>query len=280
MQTNLNDAVEAASQFMVLAYGRGSAPLIPEGKLFRLLSRPDLQSAEIARNVFVLVPATELPHVAGFVSAVNSRHQLRVLFVREDVEPGLMPQVFDRAGLRIMRNAVLHSDGSVPRRVLFAWANKAQDQLIAKASASAGRLFVLSCALELLEIEFDRLPALKRIPKKDRTRFTIDEDGSYLHWPGPDIHVDLEAIRVALDPEARVKAMADKARRDARYGAAIAGLRLAMGLRQSDIAGLSERQVRRIEKGGATSVAALRLLAAAHRASLDEYLRKVAGRIQ
>ena len=63
---------------------------------------------------------------------------------------------------------------------------------------------------------------------------------------------------------------------DSRYGAAIAKLRLRMGLKQSEIKGLSEKQVRRIEKGERTTNDALRRLAAAHRMDLESYLRELA----
>jgi hypothetical protein len=43
------------------------------------------------------------------------------------------------------------------------------------------------------------MAALKRIPDAERANFSMDEDGSYIHWPGPDIHLDLDAVRVAID---------------------------------------------------------------------------------
>jgi hypothetical protein len=50
-----------------------------------------------------------------------------------------------------------------------------------------------------------------------------------------------------------------------------------MGLKQPQIKGLSERQVRWIEKGAGTTNEALRRLAAAHRMDLEEYLREVSA---
>lgn len=276
MQVNMNSTNTAAPQLTVLVHGCQSESVVRDKKSFRVLRRPDQQSAGEARNVFVLVPATELPHVSNFISTVNRRNQLRALLVSEDIEASSIPQMFERAHLRMVRNTIVHSDDSVPRRILAAWAHNAQDQVIAKATVSGDRLFVLSCALHQYEVTFDDMPALKCIPKKQRAKLVVDEDGSYVHWPGPDIHIDLDAIRVAKDPRARAKALADKARHDARYGAAIARLRLAKGLKQSDIEGLSERQVRRIEKGEGTTSEALRLLAAAHHMNFDEYLREVA----
>jgi hypothetical protein len=49
-----------------------------------------------------------------------------------------------------------------------------------------------------------------------------------------------------------------------------------MGLKQSQIEGLSERQVRRIEKGVGTTYEALGRLASAHRMDLESYLRELA----
>jgi hypothetical protein len=276
MQGNVNGTNTSAQELILLAHDRGVEEAVPDRRRFRVLHRPNRQTAERGRNIFVLVPASELPNVAEFVSIANRRHQLRALLVRDDVQPSSIPQMFERAGLRMMRNTVVYSDSSVPRRVLSAWAQNAQEELIAKASVSKDRLFVLSCALQPYEVAFDSMPSLKRIPVTERANFTVDEDGSYIYWAGPDIHLDLDAIRAAIDPGARARAEAAKALHDSRYGAAIAELRLRMGLKQSQIEGLSERQVRRIEKGEGTTYEALRRLASAHRMDLKSYLRELA----
>jgi hypothetical protein len=224
----------------------------------------------------VLVSALELPSVADFVSIANRRHQLRALFVRDVIDARWLPQLFERAGLRTLRNTLVHSDATVPRRVLAAWLHGAQGELIAEARVADDRLFVVSCALEPYEIEFAKMPSLRSIPEGERSAFEVDEDGSYIHWPASDVHVDIDAIRDALEPRSRMRAVAARASRDRRYGAAIARLRTSRGLKQSDVAGLSERQVRRIEKGEGTTYESLQLLAKAHRMNIDDYLREVA----
>ena len=282
MQIDVNDvnAMKAATpKLTLLAHDPHTEAVVPDINRFRVLRRPSRQVAGRAQNVFVIVPATDLPDVSEFVSAANRRHQLRALLVRDDVKPSSIPQMFERAGLRLMRNTVVHSDPGVPRRVLTAWVENAQDQLIARAGVSDDCLFVLSCALQPYEIAFDKMPALRLVPTAERANFTVDEDGSYIHWPGPDIHIDLDAIRVAIDPEARARAATARALHDSRYGAAITRLRLANGLKQSDIEGLSERQVRRIEKGEGTTSEALRRLAAAHHMNLEKYLKEVAANV-
>lgn len=272
----MNETNASVQELILLMPDRDTDGVVSNRRRFRVLHRPNRQIAEHGRNIFVLIPASELPDVAEFVSIVNRRHQLRALLVRDDVQPNSIPQMFERAGLRMVRNTVVYSDAGIPRRVLAAWAHSAQEQLIAKVSVSKERLFVLSCALQPYEIAFDTMPSLKRIPLAERGNFAVDEDGSYIHWPGPDIHLDLDAIRAAVDPEARARAEAARAVHDGRYGGAIAKLRLRMGLKQSEIKGLSERQVRRIEKGEGTTYEALRRLAAAHRMDLESYLRELA----
>jgi uncharacterized protein DUF2442 len=273
MQVELNSP---APEMTVLVHGTGSEALLPEEKGLHVVRRPRLQIAARALNVFVLVPATDLPDVSAFVSVANRRHQLRVLFVRDDTNARWLPYWFERAGLRTLRNTLVHSDAIVPRRVLTAWLHGAQSELIADASVADDRLFVISCALDRYELPFDDVPAMTSIPKAQRSTFEVDEDGSYIHWPGPDIHVDLDAIRAAIDPEWRARADVAKTTRNQRYGAAIAKLRVAKRLKQSDIEGLSDRHVRRIEKGEGTTSEALRRLAEAHGMSLSEYLREVA----
>jgi len=261
----------------VLAHYASGRAAIPHGQGIRVLQEPLRQTAESARNVFVLVLGTKLPEVAQFVSLANRRHQLRALFVRDDMNAYWIPQLFERAGLRTLRNTLVHSGLIVPSRVLRAWTHGAQEQLIADAKVASDRLFVTSCALQQYEVPIDKITALKSLRESTRANFTIDEDGSYLHWPEPDMHLDLDAIRVAIDPVASKKAFEAKALHHQRYGRAIAKLRLEKGLKQSDIPGLSDRQVRRIENGEGTTYESLSRLASAHGIGLDEYLNQLAN---
>ena len=188
--------------------------------------------------------------------------------------------MFDRANLRVMRNTLVHTNVDLPKRVINAWAMGAQEQLIADAIVIDDRLLVFSCSMEKFEVPFLSLPALKRIPIDERSSFTIADDGSYLYWEGADIHLDLESFRCATDPEWKQKFEALKANHNQVFGKVIASLRKNHKLRQSDILGLSERQVRRREQGdGSTKIDTLRLLAKAHSMELDDYLDAVADAI-
>ena len=273
-------AVAEKTTLDVVVCDEAAAGIIEGHDAIRLIKRWRAGKVSTLKNVFVLCSAMRLPEVAEFVSSVNREHRLRALFVRQDADPVWLPQLLERANLRTVRNMLVHGDYSVPMRVLSAWEHGGQDQLIANATVAADKLFLVSCALETLEVSFDALPALNRIPANARGSFVIAEEGSYIHWPAPDIHLDLDAIKGAVDPEWRARTAAIRLSQNNRYGEAIAAVRKKYGLRQGDIAKLSERHVRRIETGAPVTAAALRSLAAAHKLSLDEYLSLVAEAVR
>ena len=274
-------SVMSSQQTMtVLVQDGENKHLVSHSKSLQVLQPSDTKDLESALNLFVLASATGLPEIADIVRSANQKHHLRVLFIREDIDPTWMPQMFDRANLRVMRNTLVHTNSVVPKRVMNAWTMGAQEQLIADATVIGDRLLVLSCSMEKLEVPFDALPALKRISINNRSNFTIDDDGSYLYWESADIHLDLDSFLYATDPKWKQKFDSLKSEHNQVFGKAIATLRKQYKLRQSDIIGLSDRQVRRIEQGdGSTKVDTLRLFAKAHGMELDAYLDAVASAI-
>ena len=95
--------------------------------------------------------------------------------------------------------------------------------------------------------------------------------------PEVDVHIDLEAVRYLKDDTWREKKDREKLMYDLRFGEAVAAFRKQCGIKQAEIRGLSERHVRRIEKGERTKVDTLAILARSHGLSLKEYLDKVAN---
>ncbi len=261
----------------VLVQDRENQDLVSHSKSVQVLNPSDLQSLESAVNLFVLTSATGLPEIADIVRTANQKHHLRVLFIREDIDTKWLPQMFDRANLRVMRNTLVHDGADLPKRVINAWSMGAQEQLIADATVIGDRLLVFSCGMEKFEVPFLSMPALKCIPINQRGSFLIADDGSYIYWESADIHLDLDAFRYATDSTCKHKFEALKSTHDRLFGKAIASLRKKNKLRQSDILGLSERQVRRIELGEGTKIDTLNLLAKAHNMDLDDYLDAVAS---
>ncbi len=254
----------------------GAREAVPRIASFQLVRR--LRASSV-RSLVVFCSAVHLPQVSQLVSEVNRRNQLLALFLRQDTDLVWLPQLLDRANLRVVRNMLVYSDLGLPRRVLTAWQHGAEKELIARAMAVGDRLFVTSCVPETFEIEFGRIPVLRQIPKRDRADIIVSDDGSYIHWPSKDVHLSLDAIRCVLDPTYGERRAAARIMRSRSWGLAVATLRKQRGLRQSDVQGLSERQLRRIEGGEQASASSLKKLAAAHDMEFGAYLDALAPRV-
>ncbi|MDQ3604863.1 MAG: DUF2442 domain-containing protein [Gemmatimonadota bacterium] len=124
-----------------------------------------------------------------------------------------------------------------------------------------------------------RIPSLERLPAEEWPRFEIDEDGSFLHWTEHDLHLGVSQLLQAVDPAYLADIETTRYSKDY-TGAAVAEMRESCSLRQSDIPGLSERQVRRIERGISrlTSDAAAKF-ATVFGKSLREFLDEMARRV-
>ena len=63
----------------------------------------------------------------------------------------------------------------------------------------------MACDHTLFRVGFEEMPALKCIPEEQRSLFTLSSEGSYIHWPEADVHIDLDAVRYLKDDEWRKK---------------------------------------------------------------------------
>jgi hypothetical protein len=252
----------------------GRLPQYLHATKIRVLRKPDRKVLRKSKNLFLTCLATQLPEIGSLV--LDFTHRLRALFVYQDVAASFLIPLMRRAGLRASTVILFHTGWDLPTRVLRAWQLGAEDRLIADASTSNNTLFVLSCSMKEHAIPFDAFEALKALPARERDQFQIADDGSYLHWPSSDVHVDLDALRYATDPGWRKKVDLDRTTRDARFGAAVASLRKRHRLNQTDIQGVSERQIRRIEQGSRPRVRTLELMAKGHGLTLEAYLSMIA----
>src|SRR4051812_16926193 len=78
MQVNVRD-MDTTPELTLLAHDPRTEAAVPDISRFDVLREPPPQMAQRARNIFVIVSATDLPAVSEFVSAANRRHQLRAL---------------------------------------------------------------------------------------------------------------------------------------------------------------------------------------------------------
>lgn len=265
------------SDMMVLLRDEFVYQRIPLLKTMQVQQTPVSRILHFAKNLFVFASTTQLSQVENIVRRANDNHHLRTLFVREDINSNWLPQMLYESNVRTLKSMIVYSDFKVPQRILKAWKIGAQNQLIANATYFDDKLLVINCALEEFKLPFDKIIATNNIPLKERDRFEIADDGSYIYWPKSDVHIDLDSIRCAIDETWRERSKAIRLMHDKRYGEIITFLRKEHKLRQSDITGLSERQVRRIEAGDPTSFDTLKLLADAHGLKLNEYLNNIAS---
>lgn len=277
-----NTAAGSASLLTVLL-GEGAAPagLLSAGgtSRVRVLNECDLPQAAAARKLFVVTPATRLGDLAPCISEASRNNRLQALLVRTDVEPEWVPMLLKRAGLRTLRNLLVHHDPALPGRMLRAWAMGVQRDSIAAATTWDDRLLVVTCAFDEFEISFNAYPALRGIPASERAAFEIEEDGMFLHWPGARVHLTVGDLRLATDPELRARARARQVVDDQAFGAAVRAFRESAGIAQSRVVGLSARHLRRIENGYVPGDEAIVALAAAHGMEPEAYLECVSERM-
>lgn len=180
--------------------------------------------------------------------------------------------------LHLTAKSDVDAEAYLIRRMLAGMMRDEQAQAIADAWTEGDALVVLSASFERMRIERVKLgPFLGNAVKSWRV-FEIDEDGRYLHWPDGDVHLGWRQLEQLLDP---TKSIADQKRSESfkqQYGQAIRELRESAGLKQTDIDGLTDRQLRRIEHGEQmVSSKALELLASAHGLSIADYMNRLAA---
>ncbi len=173
--------------------------------------------------------------------------------------------------------AYIAPDDEALRRLIWARLNDAEAQLIASAHVSGDTLEVWSCEPRLYRVALDELPALAGLSAAAKKKVSVSESGSRLHWDAGDVDLDLDSVRVIAVPAFRAEVAARQRRWVARYGRAIRLHREECGLKQNQIAGLSERQVRRLELGDSQPHSStLQKLARAHRETVHDYLGRLA----
>jgi Helix-turn-helix domain/Protein of unknown function (DUF2442) len=139
------------------------------------------------------------------------------------------------------------------------------------------RLCVRGPKHRMLHVPVSSIDAFKGQPPAVVRNFSIDPDGSFLYWPDLDVHLGWDQLLQAVDPAEMLKAKQRAADFNKRYGEAIRRLRESRGIRQSQVDDLTERQLRRIERGESRATAsAITALAKAHGLDANTYMDKLA----
>jgi hypothetical protein len=215
--------------------------------------------------------------------------QLREMLVH-DMDLALFGEVERRGALSALQDIALLAaerpvapyvvpDREALRRLVFARAADAEDKLIASASLDGDHIVVWSCEPRPFRVPISAIRALADMPPGSLPDFHLSESGSRIHWDEGDIDLSLETLRVHADPAFKVKKQREVRNEVRRYAKAIRDVREERGLKQSEIPGLSEREVRRLESGDhVPQYGSLEKLATAHGLDVNKYLAELARR--
>jgi hypothetical protein len=224
----------------------------------------------------LLATVAQFEYTEVRIQSYASSETLVVIVFPTGNESKAIFRVFEGSKQGAIRNVSFQLDTDISERILHAWEMGAEQDLIAHATVSEQNLCVLACDLNVLNIPFSADRFLRSIPESERPNFELDSDGSFLYWESKDIHLDLESLKVAIDPDLRAKFNAEKVLYDQRFGQAIAIVRKKFQLKQTDIEGISARQIGRIEKGARPKLETLKVLARGHGLEINDYLEQVA----
>lgn len=165
---------------------------------------------------------------------------------------------------------------AIIRRTICGLASPEDDRIV-DAWWEGDTFVVLSPSFRRLSVPLARLSKWIGTDSDSIGNYEIDSDGSFVYWPHADIHLGWLQFHRLVDPAAALAARAKHDEFNRQYGEAIRSVRKRHGLRQSDISGLTPRQVGRIEKGECRATAnALTKLAKAHALKLNDYLSQLA----
>lgn len=161
---------------------------------------------------------------------------------------------------------------------LFLGLGSEEGKTILNATIEGDCLNVVSSDFDKLVVPFSKLKELLRSSDDRLRNIEIDEDGSFVFWPELDVHMGWEQFHQLLDPPTALRAKQRSGEFNHRYGRAIRSLRESKGLRQTDIEGLTARQVSRIENGESRATpSTIQKFAKAHGLTPSRFMAAVAG---
>lgn len=194
----------------------------------------------------------------------------------------------EQAVLRLASTLRLHKpdqrlrvcrDPSVVKRLVIALQRPAPWEGILDAYVLEDSLVAVLGDMSVREFPIRRLPRVRRFEPTVVRRFEIDSAGSYLYWPDRDVHMGPSQMLQAVDPmflsdvEIRRYEMENVSQ-------ALQDMRSDRQLKQTEIPGLSERHVRRLEKETVRlTVEAATKFASAFAMTLSEFLDELSRRI-
>jgi hypothetical protein len=179
--------------------------------------------------------------------------------------------------LHIAAKASMELEAEMIRRLVAGMTEGDEGQPIVDVWIEQDDLVLLSASFDRMSVPLAKLVRFLGESRDGFERFEIDEDGRFIYWPHADVHFGWKQLEQLIDPTKAIKDQEKSARFNLKYGKAIRELRESLGLKQTDIQGLTDRQLRRIEHGEQmASTKALESLAQAHGFEIGDYMSRLA----
>jgi hypothetical protein len=259
--------------------------------LYNLQTNPSavwkqLKDKNIPKHVMLISNLLEdqLESITDALQAIQNLEKQYLFFVSSSTPVMAVPERVTR--LKIRRPERIHvrqTEGeaveeSLIQRLLQSFAAGSPKESILDAWWENDVFVALSPSFKRLHVPIAKLPALREKPQQALQDFQINNDGSFVFWPQLDVHLGWEQLTQAVDNDAYMKARQKSDEFNRKYGLAIKTIREEAGLHQTQIEGLTDRQIRRIELGECRAThAALAKLAQAHGITTSQYMSKIAS---
>ena len=189
--------------------------------------------------------------------------------------------------LKIRRSNRLHvtakqdegAESELIQRLVSGMAENDGGKTIVDAWIEGEDLVLLSPSFERMRVPHSKLVRFLGDSDRQFSVFEIDEDGRFLYWPHSDTHLGWKQLEQLINPTVAIKDGEKSDQFKQRYGRAIKSLREEKGLKQTEIHGLTDRQLRRIEQGAQMVTSkALEALAKAHKLDIADYMKEIGRR--
>ena len=251
---------------------------------------PDAEFRSLARQLSATTQTGPAPSlVVALASELIGRDRLKLPnWVDTETRYLVVLDVPEQAALRLASTLRLHKpdqrlrvcrDPLVVKRLVIALKRTAPWEGILDAYVLEDSLVVVLGDMSLREFPIGKLPQVRRFAPAVLNSFVIDSAGSYLYWPDRDVHMGPSQMLQAVDPmylsdvEIRRYQMENVSQ-------ALLDMRNDRRLKQTEIPGLSERHVRRLEHEEARlTVEAATRFAGAFGLTLSGFLDELSERI-
>ena len=251
---------------------------------------PDAEFRSLARQLSTTThTGPERSLVVARASEIVGPKRLRLpKWVDTETRYLVVSDVPEQAILRLASTFRLHKpdqrlqvcrDPLVVKRLVIALTRPAPWEGILDAYVLAKSLVVVLGDMSARKFPISKLPKVRGFEPAVLGHFVIDSAGSYLYWPDQNVHMGPSQMLQAVDPMYLSDVEIRRYEME-RVSLALLDMRKDRQLKQTEIPGLSDRHVRRLEKKEVRlTVDAATKFASVFRLTLSEFLDELSDRI-